>query len=69
MDQQTRPPRHAGMDRKIEKNRRKPWLIGAAAIVAAGLLGWLWLGHDASTSFTLDGVNDKHPIREEPSEG
>ena len=55
MDQQTRPPRHAGMDRKIEKNRRKPWLIGAAAIVAAGLLGWLWLGHDASTSFTLDG--------------
>jgi HlyD family secretion protein len=55
MDQRTRPPRHAGMDRKIKKNRRKPWLIGAAAVVAAVLLGGLWLGHDASTSYTLDG--------------
>jgi HlyD family secretion protein len=44
-----------GMDRSISRDARKPRLVAAAVIVAIGILGWLWLGMDNSTSFTLDG--------------
>ncbi|HSD69270.1 MAG TPA: efflux transporter periplasmic adaptor subunit, partial [Woeseiaceae bacterium] len=43
------------MDRKIEKDTRKPLLVAAAAVLAVGILLALWLTRDNSTSFTLDG--------------
>lgn len=55
MDQPIRPQNRSGMDRKIEKSVRRPWLIAGAATLALGLVSWLWFGHDASTSYTLDG--------------
>ena len=43
------------MDRKIERNRRQPWLLGGvAAVLGALLVGWL-VTVDHSTSYTLDG--------------
>ena len=44
-----------GMDRHISRDTRKPRLVAGAVVVAIGVLGWLWLGMDNSTSFTLDG--------------
>ena len=43
------------MDRHISRDTRKPRLVAGAVVVAIGVLGWLWLGMDNSTSFTLDG--------------
>lgn len=43
------------MDRKITSDTRKPRIIVAAAVLAAGILLALWITRDNSTSFTLDG--------------
>jgi len=45
----------SGMDRKIDKGNRRPWLLGAGAATAIGLVVWLAMSVDTSTSFTLDG--------------
>ncbi|MCI0518057.1 MAG: efflux transporter periplasmic adaptor subunit, partial [Woeseiaceae bacterium] len=57
MDMTTVEGRRAphSMDRKIEKDTRKPLLVAAAAVLAGGILLALWLTRDNSTSFTLDG--------------
>lgn len=52
---QHRPEARSGMDRKIERRARKPWLVAAGVAIAVAVFGGLWLSHDASTSYTLDG--------------
>jgi HlyD family secretion protein len=45
----------SSMDRKIERSRRRPWLVGGIAAVLGTLtIGWLTTV-DHSTSYTLDG--------------
>jgi HlyD family secretion protein len=43
------------MDRRIEKQSRRPLLIGAATIAVVTLAAIVFLASDTSTSFTLDG--------------
>lgn len=43
------------MDRKIERESRRPLIIGAVVAAALGVAAVIWLFGEPSTSFTLDG--------------
>lgn len=43
------------MDRKIERESRRPLIIGAVVAAALGVAALIWLFGEPSTSFTLDG--------------
>lgn len=45
----------AGMDRRIEASRKKPYVYGAVAAAIAVLAALVYTSIDSSTSFTLDG--------------
>ncbi|MDX1509198.1 MAG: efflux RND transporter periplasmic adaptor subunit [Woeseiaceae bacterium] len=45
----------AGMDRRIERRRRSPLLIGAGVAALAAIVLVVWISRDAATSYTLDG--------------
>ena len=48
---------HAGdaMDRRIERRRRNPLVIGAGVAALAAIVLIVWVSRDAATSYTLDG--------------